>query len=190
MKLKQWNLVDPAGQGGEKLPAGGYVIRITKVEDNDKDEYLTVRYDVAEGEHTGHFSDDFGESHPYVHEFRRYYSDKAQNFFAQFLHAIEESTPEFSIERWQTTCNPFELEGCVLGAVFQYERYTNQKGEDKERSNFIAAYPAQDIREGNFKVPEVKDSRESAKGSAYGYNPYRDGKGKDAHAADEYIPFN
>lgn len=193
MKMGNWTNVDVATMGGSKLPAGGYVIKVQKVEDDEKNEFLNVVYDIAEGEHAGHYSDDFAKQRPYIHSFRRYYRDSAAGYFAQFLHAMEESTPNFSIESWQRTCNPFELEGNVLGAIFQNEHYTNTRGEDKERLNLYACVPAQVIREGRFEVPAEKDSRTSARGDAYGYNPYRDKQGTgsgDPYAGDDSLPFS
>ncbi len=37
--------------------------------------------------------------------------------------------------------------------------YTNNQGEDKERLNVVGVYAAQDIRNGDYKLPEPKDKR-------------------------------
>ena len=39
----------------ERLPAGGYVIRITGVKDDTEKEYLQVVYDIAEGPEAGRY---------------------------------------------------------------------------------------------------------------------------------------
>ena len=60
MKVKAWNLIEES-TGGSKLPVGGYVIKILDVEDVPSREYLRITYDIAEGEHAGHYSDSFGK---------------------------------------------------------------------------------------------------------------------------------
>ena len=56
--MKAINLSDvkEAGQG-QQLPAGGYVCKITNVEDVPEKEYLYVEFDIAEGEHKGYFKE-------------------------------------------------------------------------------------------------------------------------------------
>ena len=44
----------------KRPPAGGYVVRITNVEDVAGREYLNVVYDICEGDYAGFYSDDFG----------------------------------------------------------------------------------------------------------------------------------
>lgn len=159
MKVKNWTEVNAAQPGGgAKLPAGGYVIRILKVEDDERNEYLTITYDIAEGEHAGHYADE-DAGNAWRHQFRRYYSEKAEAFFAQFLQALAASNADFDLNAWSKVSNPYDLEGLVLGSIWQDVKYTNTKGEDKERLDFYAAVPADRIRAGQFEVPPVKDVR-------------------------------
>lgn len=157
MKKKNWSEVEEAS-GSSMLPAGGYVVRITDVEDFPEKEYLKFTFDVAEGEYAGFFRND---DRPYVHQFVRSYTDKAEPFFKHFLVCLEESTRgKFKIEEWEKTCDESRLVGLELGVVFQVEDYTNTKGEDRKRMNAEGFYAAQDIRNGDFTVPDPKDTRE------------------------------
>lgn len=175
MKVKNWTEVNAATPGGGmRLPAGGYIIRIDAVKDNPAQEFIEITYDIAEGEHAGHYTD----AESWRHTFRRYYSDKAESFFAQFLQALAASNADFDLAAWQKTANPFELEGLILGSIWQNEKYTNNKGEDKERLIFYAAMPADKIRAGAFDVPQDKDSRTKVETSTGG------------GAYDAEIPFN
>ena len=142
-----------------KLPAGGYVVRITDVEDMSGKEYLNIVYDIAEGEHAGFYSDSFGKLNPWAHRFVRSYKDTARGMFKQFLARLEDSNRGFSIEQWQATSDERDLIGLELGIVLQKELYTNDKGEDKERLDMVGVYAAQDIRNGDYKMPEPKDNR-------------------------------
>lgn len=183
MKIKDWTVIEPAKQGGSMLPPGGYVVRITDVEDVPSREYLRFTYDIAEGEHAGHYSDDFGKNNPYTHQFVRSYTDRASAFFSQFLEALELSNRgRFSVAEWSKRCDEREMIGLEIGVVLQLEQFTNGKGEDKRRLNGAAFYAAQDIRNGDYKALPDLDNR---KGSG-------DVAKADADTADLYagdIPF-
>lgn len=169
MKVMNWESIEEAASG-EKLPAGGYVVRITNVEDVPSKEYLWVEYDIAEGEHAGHYSDEYAKSHPYIHRFSRSYKETAAGFFKAFLMRLEEGNRgRFSVAEWQKGSNENELVGLELGIVVQNEKYTNEKGDDKERLQVVGIYAPQDIRNGDFKVPPVTDKRERVQdaGGAY-----------------------
>lgn len=159
MKNIQWTFVKES-KGFDKLPAGGYVLKIVDCVDVPEREYLSVVYDIAEGEHAGEWSDQWGKDHPYAHEMKRSYKQTAYGMFKQFLARLEDSNVDFKIEQWEQTSDERALVGLIFGGVIQYEDYT-YNGEDKERKN-VFVYSADDIRKGNFKVPERKDSREKA----------------------------
>lgn len=159
MKVINWDLIEEAGQGVDRLPAGGYVARITAVEDVSGSEYLWCEYDIAEGEHAGHYAG--VRDMPYVHRFSRSYKEAAQRFFKSFLTALEQSNRgRFSVAQWQAAgCDEQAFVGLEIGIVVQDEQYTNTKGEDKTRQNVEGIYAAQDIRNGDYTVPAPKDTR-------------------------------
>lgn len=161
MKPLNWTVVDESTPF-EKLPAGGYVIRILGVEDVPAKQYLNIVFDIAEGEQAGFYSDDFGKKNPWAHRFVRSYKPTAEGMFKAFLSRLEESNPRFSIANWQVHSDERALVGLELGVALQYEDYTNDRGEDKERLNVVGVYASQDVRNGDFKLPPRKDSRKSA----------------------------
>lgn len=158
MKVLNWESVEESAPF-EKLPAGGYVVKITDVEDMADKEYLNVVFDIKEGEYSGFYSDDFGRLNPWAHRFVRSYKDSAAGMFKQFLARLEDSNRDFNISAWQRRSDERDLIGLELGIVLQTEQYTNNQGEDKERLNVVGVYAAQDIRNGDFKLPEPKDKR-------------------------------
>lgn len=167
MKIKNWTMVEPASEGGSKLPAGGYVVTITGVEDVPSKDYMWIEYDIAEGEYAGHYSDEYAKAHPYVHRFSRSYKQTAERFFRAFLDALEVSNRgKFDVAKWQQKSDEAEFIGLQVGIVLQDELYTNKYGDDKERLNVAKIMAAQDIRNGNFTVPPAKDSREGGGASA------------------------
>lgn len=155
MKIKNWTLVEEAGNYA-KLPVGGYVARITAVEDNPKNEYLELTWDVAEGEHAGHYADDDA----WRHQFRKYYSEKSEPFFRAFLARLEESNRSFSVSEWEKACDERALVGLEFGALVQERYYTNSKGDDKTALEVADVIASQDVRNGDYKLPEPRDTRE------------------------------
>lgn len=149
----KWTEVSAAGSSS-MLPAGGYVARITAVEDVESKEYLLFTYDIAEGPQKGFFETD---DRPYTHQFKRWYTEKASGFMSAFLHNVEDSNSDFKLDGWGN--DPDDLVGKLVGIVVQREDYTNGKGEDRARMNVEDFAKADDIRNGRFKLPEPKDSR-------------------------------
>ena len=80
MKNKNWAAVAAAGDY-QKLPVGWYVLKITAVEDVPNNEYLKVTWDVAEGEHMGHYAQD----EAWRHTTNWSYTDKAESLFRCFF---------------------------------------------------------------------------------------------------------
>lgn len=178
MKVLNWESVEESTPFS-KLPAGGYVIKIVDVEDMADREYLNIVFDIKEGEFSGFYSDDFGKMNPWAHRFVRSYKDSAAGMFKQFLSRLEDSNRDFNISTWQRRSDERDLIGLELGIVLQNEQYTNNQGEDKERLNVVGVYAAQDIRNGDYKLPEPKDKRTQV------------GAGTTTAAADPYddVPF-
>lgn len=160
MKIKNWVFTEQR-QGGSMLPAGGYVCRITGVEDVPSREYVWIVYDVAEGEYAGRYAG-MSADEAWKHRFTRSYKDSAEAMFADFISRLEESNRgRFSVDAWSRGgCNPAQFIGLEIGLVFGEERYTKNNGDDATRTVVSYVTAAQDIRNGDFKVPAPKDRRE------------------------------
>lgn len=160
MRIMNWVGVEESAPF-QQLPPGGYVARIVDVEDVEDREYLNVVYDIAEGDWAGFYSDDFGRSNPWMHRFVRSYKESALGMFKAFLSRLEESNRDFNIAQWQVYSDPRQLVGLELGIVVQTELYTNDRGEDKKRLNVVGVYASQDVRNGDYRLPEPKDARKT-----------------------------
>lgn len=167
-----WVLVDEAVQGGSQLPVGAYVARITDVEDHPRDEYVLVTWDVAEGDHAGHYSDAYGKANPYSHQFRKYYGEKAARFFKSFLVALEQSNRgRFSVEEWNAAQDERAFVGLEIGVLVQTRQYTNTKGDDKSVNEVREVVAAQDVRNGDYTMPAPLDQRKKASDVAAAQGP-------------------
>lgn len=170
MQIMNWTEVTPAGAGAEKLDAGAYVVRITKAEDHaarSGGRYVTFVYDIAEGEHANHYAN---ETREFTHSFNRSYTGNAAGFFRSFLDAVEASNPgRFTIEAFQKAgCDERAFVGLTVGVLFRDRYYTNNSGKDVGPVlDYVRAMPAQDVRDGNWTVPPVKDDRDGASQDAY-----------------------
>ena len=166
MKIKNWEIIEESTPGGAPLAPGGYVVKIVDIKDtyNASDEnkcYLDVVYDIAEGAEAGRFGDDWGKSHPYAHQSRQWYEGKHEGRFKFFLNSLEISNKgKFSAAEWSKTCDEQKLIGLEFGIVLQKLLDTNTKGDDTEYLEDRGVYASQDIRSGDFKLPEPRNKRE------------------------------
>lgn len=161
MKNINWTEVEESGNGAG-LPVGGYVLVITGAQDNPAGEYVEVTYDVAEGDHASHYSDTWGKNNAWAHSQRVYYKGNAQGMFKRFLKKLEDSNSDFVIGAWQQTSDERAFIGKKIGGIVQKRLYTNSDGEDKETLEVARWESADDIRSGNFKMPEPRDNRDKS----------------------------
>lgn len=170
MKVGNWNLVEEAGSF-VKLPVGGYVCTITAVKDNPRDEFVEITYDIAEGQYKGHYA----AEEAWRHTFRKYYGGKAAGFFRAFLNRLEESNRgRFTVSDWTINCDERDFVGLELGCLIQERYYTNTQGEDKTALEVAEVVAAQDVRNGEYKLPAPRDMREKISPSVSSFTPAED----------------
>ena len=152
-----WNKIQASSDGGfTPLPAGPYVAKITIMNDNEPREYVEVVYDIAEGEHAGYYSDDFGKKHPYTHHYFMSYKETALGMLKGRLEAIQKSNPGFDpFAAWDAGRLDIFVNRLV-GINLQEEEYETRDGKIRTRLNVCQVIPAQDVRDGKVKVREKK----------------------------------
>lgn len=154
---KQYSDAEARGDGGfERLPAGGYVCKITAVEDVTEKDYLSVVFDIAEGDRKGFYSDEWGQNHPYAHRFVLSYKESALGMFKGRLKAIDESNGTEFVKEAVAGLKEQQLVGKLVGLVIGYEEYASDRGDVRQRSTVRSVLAADKIRRGEFKVPELK----------------------------------
>lgn len=141
-----------------KLPAGGYICRITLADDvpldtnTGKGDYLKIEFDVASGEYKGYFEKQYERFNSFWGgSFIRSYKEKALGMFKHFTNCIEESNAGY-MWAWDEKT----LQGKYVGLVIGYEEYVNGSGETKERLYVKDVKTVGQIKQGDFKVPELK----------------------------------
>ena len=146
--------------GSQRLPAGGYVCKVTSTEirlSRTGNEGLIVNFDIAEGDYKDYFA-----NNPNIAWIGSMWQNtpngdpRRDGFFYGMLTAFEESNPGFKIQvdaqgNLVETC----LEGKYIGVVFRDEE------EEYNGSTFFRAHPyqfrsADKVRKGDFKAPQPK----------------------------------
>lgn len=145
------------GFKNNRIPAGGYVVACTAVEDVPDKEYLRVQFDVCEGEHKLFFKKvydaDTRETKywPKGGGMIRSYKQSAVAMFKGFTTAVEESNKGF---KWDF--DEKKLINKKFGVVIGDEEYLGNNGKVYVR-NYVQAVRSVDmIHNGNFTVPELK----------------------------------
>lgn len=136
-----------------KPPAGGYVLVIRDVVDVADKEYLKISYDIidvadpANQQFIGYYG-----NRDYLPVMYRSYKKSARGFFKSFLKALEDSN---TFEADGFDGNEKNLIGMIIGAVMGEEEYIYN---DKLRTRLkpVALVSVQKIKEGDFKIPEIK----------------------------------
>lgn len=154
-----------ASTGGdfERLPAGGYVCRIIEATDypngneySDKP-YLNIVYDIAEGEYAQFYSDDWGKENKWAHDMRQYYTPAAFGIFKGFLKAVDISNGTAFEAAAETGLDERKLVGLLIGLIIGEEEYRSNDGSVRTRLRVRGARPVQNIRDGKFKPPLLKE---------------------------------
>ena len=184
MRSVNWNNVQASSDGDfTPLPAGGYVVRITEMIDNPDREYCEVVYDIAEGEHAGRYSDEWGKTHPYAHHFFMSYKETALGMLKGRLDAIAASNPGFDpFAAWDAGRTDM-FTNRLVGVNLQEEEYERNDGDVGVRLNVCQVVDAQKVREGKVKP---RDKKSLGGGKA----PARQAAPVSAQTYDGPIPFD
>lgn len=148
-----WSEVEEAKEYLKVVP-GGYICQIMDIEDNEDKEYLKIYYDIVDGDFKNHYSKLKAERDFSLPFFIRSYKDKAMPFFKAMLTAMEGSNKGFIAEAFDN--EPEKLVGKYIGLVLGEEEYLGTDGEVKTTLKPQQTRSTKVIKEGNFKVPEIK----------------------------------
>lgn len=185
--MKQVNLdnVQEAGSR-DRLPAGGYVCRYTKVEDVPDKEYLYMEFDIAQGDYKDYYKQLEESLHFWAGRCNRSYKKTALPFFKRMCSAVAKSNPGFIFDGGKQNSDERTLVGKYVGLILGEEEYNGNDGDVKTRLYMHAECDINDIKAGKFKVPELKRLKEdsvSPTSSTDGFMNIPEG-------VDEEIPFD
>lgn len=179
----------------EKLPAGGYIIKIL----NAKEEVfswgsrLAIAFDIAEGEYAGFYDRNFKEQTSEDKKWKGVYrlyipkedgSEKdewTQKRFNTAIVNIEDSNDGFLWD-WDET----KLKGKIVGALFNNKEY-EMNGRKGFFTNCHSLVPVEAIRSGNFRIPD--DTLLPNSNTTRAPQTDKDGFSNIPDGIDEEIPF-
>lgn len=157
-KIENYENVQASTGEFERLPVGGYICRITLADDvpfdssTGKGDYLKIEYDVAAGDFKDYYSEQFKKfSDFWGGRFIRSYKEKALGMFKHFTDCLEKSNAGYTWNWDEKT-----LQGKLIGLVIGEEEYENSDGELKTRLYVNGIKTVDDIKNGNFKLPQLK----------------------------------
>ena len=171
--IRGYNAAQASGEF-ERLAPGGYVIKITGVQDEDQKQYLRIVYDIAEGPEAGRYQNEDSE-HEFIHSFVRSYKETALGMFKGFIRAIDESNGTEFDKRIEKGFPEQELVGKLVGIVLGEEEYENNRGEVKTGLKVRSVISAERVRKGDYKIPEPKKLTQATTGAPVsGFTPISD----------------
>lgn len=179
----------------EKLPAGGYVIKIinAKEEEFDWGSRLAIAFDIEEGEYKGFYAKNFqqqtGEDKKWKGVFRLNIPKEdgseqdawTQKKFNTTIVNIEESNPGYFFD-WDES----KLKGKIVGALFNNKEY-EYNGRSGFFTNCHSFVTAETIRSGKFNIP--KDTLLQNRSGNAAVPTDADGFMNIPDGVDEEIPF-
>lgn len=161
-KIKGYNNATAITGDGNRLPAGGYICRIVKVEDFPGKEYLKIGYDILEGEYAKYFEGVYERNGKqwWPANFFRSYKESALGFFKGFIEAIDMSNNTHYTDAIEGGFDEQNLVRKKIGLVIGYEEYRGNDGSIKERAYVAKNTSIQNIEDGKYTVPALKQLKE------------------------------
>lgn len=169
MKKLDLSNVEAAEPGErERIGAGGYVVKITEIVDNEDKEFVWLVFDIAEGPHKGFYSADQWyadkpNKHGILMSYKQDMSDRAKQMLKGKLKLFSESNGGFDAESAFSNAHPEHFVGKLIGLVAGMEEYVYEGREDGKwrKGESIDWFHARmkkpdDIRAGKYKVPEPR----------------------------------
>lgn len=151
MKKQDWDNIQEAEAFKRPAP-GGYVVRITEIQDVEEKEYLRVDWDFAEGEFHGYYAQLYAAKGFWGGVFIKSYKPKALPYFKAFKTCLETSNRGYIFREDRLD----DLRGKVFGIVLGEEEYRKNDGSVGKRLYVHQARSVKSIRDGDFTVPELK----------------------------------
>lgn len=163
-QLKGFETAKVITGGMPQLPKGGYIAKILDCKEEGKNGYswLAISFDIAEGEHKGHFAEQYrantnenkkwrGTYNAFIpDETSKYYEDNL-NKFKTMIANIEESNPGYHWD-WDET----KLKGKLVGVIFGEKEFETETNGIIIITECRGLRSVDCIKNGKFKMPALK----------------------------------
>lgn len=166
--IKKFNDYDKTQSYGdyERLPKGGYVLKIQHVETlpgKNGGEYLKIAVDIEGGDYHHYFMQDWKNQTGEDKKWRCNYllnipeddgterDGWTKRKFKTFTEALEESNPGYHFD-WDER----KFVGKLIGGLFNEREYEGADGSIRKVTNLAQVCTVEKIKSGNYKLPEDK----------------------------------
>ena len=141
----------------DDIEAGGYICKIVDAILNIEKKYIEIDLDIVEGPHAGYFQR--LEDRAGFWGLKNYMSFK-ESVLSKFLKtctAFNNSNPNYNFDPMRDGGSDVDsLIGKTIGVVIGKEEYKSKSGEIRQKNVASNITEVSKIREGKFKVPDVK----------------------------------
>lgn len=138
-----------------RLVAGGYICKYTKVTDVAEKQYLSMEYDIAEGEFAGYYKSLEERLGFWGGRCIRSYKQTALPMFKRMCSAVTKSNSGYIFDG-NEHADETTLVGKKVGLILGEEEYTGNDGSVKTRLYPVKEVEVSKIIDGDFKVPALK----------------------------------
>ena len=159
-----WDKVQASDSDGfTPLPAGAYVCKIVNAElksIKDKGLLLVVSVDICEGAYSLYYSQNKMPSGEWNFnaQFSRYMVKSTDRLvtpaFKGFIKKLEQQNPNFRFNI-DDADNMAQFNGLICGFTFAQREYLGKNDEIKLATTLKFPILADDVRKGNFKIPDI-----------------------------------
>lgn len=161
-----------------RRPVGGFIIKFGTAEDLLEKEYFKVPYEIIEAtkpedeEFVGMYAKRKKENSLDFPKVIISYKESALPMFKGNMRAISESNNLGLNIDGDFDFDAKDFKGKVCGAIIGEEEYENQKGQIRVRSTIRRLRSVDAIRNGDFKMPELKKLSQEKKESSPFDDPF------------------
>lgn len=170
-KLKGYDNAKVMSGGVPQLPKGGYIAKILDCKEESSATgytWLAFSFDIAEGEHKGHFAEQYrantnenkkwrGTYNAFIPDESSQYYEENLSKFKTMMANIEESNPGFRME-WFEDPTEFgnQFKGKTIGVIFGEKEFATESGEVITLTECRGIRSVECIKNGKFKMPALK----------------------------------
>lgn len=164
-QLKGYETAKVITGGVPQLPKGGYVAKILDCKEESSATgytWLAISFDIAEGEHKGHFAEQYkantnenkkwrGTYNAFIPDEDSQYYEENLNKFKTMIANIEESNPGYHWD-WDET----KLKGKTIGVIFGEKEFETESNGIIILTECRGIRSVECIKNGKFKMPALK----------------------------------
>ena len=148
-----------------RIEPGAYVARIVAATDYAENKYFELIYDIAEGPHTGYYSNTWGAEHPKAHRIVMSYKPQALDMLKGRMNAFDASNPGFDSRAAYNAGRLDYFVNRLIGVNLREYEYLRNDGTVGVGMMCDQVATAQAVRDGLVKTRPIKKLNGGTKGS-------------------------